>query len=297
MHDIKFTGMFKADGIETVTKGPPDVTTFSSITTAESADGHDTCSGIKCSLRDPFALSFPLMSPVAVFRHSPTEGPGYFSIFLEAHRIPWVLIPLDRGAPVPERADAYAGLCFMGGPMSVNDPFPWIEPVCALIRDAVARDVPVLGHCLGGQLMSKALGGLVTTNPVKEIGWREVQAADDAIAAHWLGEQAGRPATVFEWHGETFSLPAGASRLFANANCANQMFALGPHLGMQCHTEMTPEMITCWCTQWAEEAAAVATLPSVDTPQQMLAGIADRLPTMRHLADQIYGTWIRALQD
>lgn len=74
------------------------------------------------------------------------------------------------------------------------------------------------------------------------------------------------------------------------------MFALGPHLGMQCHVEMTPEMIATWCAQWAEECAAVAHQPSVQTPEQMLAGIADQLPVMRQLADQLYGVWIQGLR-
>ncbi|NHC05188.1 type 1 glutamine amidotransferase [Azonexus fungiphilus] len=236
------------------------------------------------------------MKPVAIFRHSPTEGPGYFAIFLEQHGIPWTLVAIDEGAAVPSSAADYAGLCFMGGPMSVNDPLPWIEPVCALIRDAVARDIPVIGHCLGGQLISKALGGSVSGNPVKEIGWGEALATDDDIARHWLGELAAQPATVFQWHGETFSIPPGASRLFASAYCANQMYALGPHLGMQCHVEMTPEMIATWCEQWADEALAVADLPSAQTPAEMQAGIAAGLPAMRRLSERLYSVWIEGLR-
>ena len=236
------------------------------------------------------------MRPVAIFRHSPTEGPGYFAIFLEQHGIPWELIAIDEGAEVPADASAYAGLCFMGGPMSVNDPLPWIEPVCAVIRDAVAREIPVIGHCLGGQLLSKALGGRVTKNPVKEIGWGEGYGEADGVARRWLGEFAGMAGTVFQWHGETFSLPAGASRLMTNSHCANQMFVLGPHLGMQCHVEMTPEMIAKWCEQWADEAAAVADQASVQTPAAMLEQIEVRLPVMRQLSKQLYSVWIQGLK-
>ena len=235
------------------------------------------------------------MLPVAIFRHSPTEGPGYFAIFLEQHGIPWRLIAIDEGESVPPTTEGYAGLCFMGGPMSVNDPLPWIEPVCALIRDAVAKDVPVIGHCLGGQLISKALGGQVTKNAVKEIGWSEAGGEDSAIAQQWLGTYAGKIGTVFQWHGETFSIPSGATRLFANQHCANQMFVLGPHLGMQCHVEMTPEMIATWCDQWADEAIAVADQPSVQTPETMLQETAERLPVMRQLSEQLYSVWIKGL--
>jgi GMP synthase-like glutamine amidotransferase len=236
------------------------------------------------------------MKPVAIFRHSPTEGPGYFAIFLEQQGIPWTLIAIDEGETVPDNAADYAGLCFMGGPMSVNDPLPWIEPVCALIRDAVARDIPVIGHCLGGQLISKALGGRVTRNPVKEIGWGKALAENNETARLWLGELAGQAGMVFQWHGETFSIPPGAQRLFANGYCANQMYVLGPHLGMQCHVEMTPEMIATWCEQWADEALSVADQPSAQTPEEMQAGIAAQLPAMRQLSNQLYSVWIKGLR-
>jgi len=206
------------------------------------------------------------------------------------------LIALDEGAAVPTSADGYAGLCFMGGPMSVNDPLPWIPQICTLIRDAVAKNIPVIGHCLGGQLISKALGGEITRNPVKEIGWGAVEGADDAIARDWLGEFSGKPSTVFQWHGETFSIPAGATRLFANTYCGNQMFVLGPHLGMQCHVEMTPEMIATWCEQWADEALAVVDHASVQTPEIMQAEITEHLPVMRQLSEQLYSVWIKGLQ-
>jgi GMP synthase-like glutamine amidotransferase len=235
------------------------------------------------------------MKPVAIFRHSPTEGPGYFAIFLEQQGIPWKLIAIDEGAAVPTTVDDFSGICFMGGPMSVNYPLPWIEPVCALIRAAVAKDVPVIGHCLGGQLMSKALGGQITRNPVKEIGWSGAHGEDNTIAHHWLGDFAGKSGTVFQWHGETFSIPTGATRLLANGHCANQMFAIGPHLGMQCHVEMTPEMIARWCEQWGDEAIAVADLPSAQTPEAMLAEISAKLPVMRQLSEQLYSAWIKGL--
>lgn len=236
------------------------------------------------------------MQPVAIFRHAPIEGPGYFAIFLEQQGIPWQLIAVDAGEAIPESVDGYSGLCFMGGPMSVNDPLPWIDSSCTLIRAAVAKNIPVIGHCLGGQLMSKALGGTITRNPVKEIGWSEVAAEESAITQHWLREFAGKAQAVFQWHGETFSIPPGATRLLANRSCANQMFALGPHLGMQCHVEMTAEMIVTWSTQWADEVRAAANYSSVQTPEQMRQQITQRLPEMRQLSEQLYSVWIKGLQ-
>ncbi|MHB1236645.1 MAG: type 1 glutamine amidotransferase, partial [Gallionella sp.] len=127
------------------------------------------------------------MKPVAIFRHTATEGPGYLAEFLDERNIPWQLIAIDAGDAVPRNVSAYSGLVFMGGPMSVNDDLPWIAKVGELIRDAVAKDVPLLGHCLGGQLISRALGGVVSRNPVKEIGWGEVRVSDNNIARGWFG--------------------------------------------------------------------------------------------------------------
>jgi GMP synthase-like glutamine amidotransferase len=236
------------------------------------------------------------MKPVAIFRHAPTEGPGYFATFLEAHGIPWQLIAIDIGDEVPASPAAFSGLCFMGGPMSVNDPLPWIADVCSLISQAVTAGVPVIGHCLGGQLLAKALGGTVTRNAVKEIGWGETLVDGGEDATNWLGGFSGK-ATVFHWHGETFSIPAGASRLMRSEWCANQMFALGPHLAMQCHVEMTAEMIATWCQAWEDEIANLQTLPPcIQTPQQMQEETGYRLPAMRELAGRLYTTWVRGLK-
>jgi GMP synthase-like glutamine amidotransferase len=229
------------------------------------------------------------MKPVAIFRHSPGEGPGYFATFLDAHSIAWQLICIDEGAPVPASVGDFAGLCFMGGPMSVNDPLPWIPAALALIRSSVAAGIPVIGHCLGGQLMAKALGGIVGRNPVKEIGWGEVTTTGSAAA--WL--DGIKNFEAFHWHGETFSLPSGAERILQSGFCANQAFVLGPHLALQCHVEMTEAMIRLWNRQWAAESAVASA--SVQTPEQMYERMSERLAAMRVAADRLYMRWMAAL--
>lgn len=239
------------------------------------------------------------MKPIAIFRHSENEGPGYFATFLEQHSIPWQLIAIDQNQDVPPDAKDYAGICLMGGPMSVNDPLPWIAPLCALIRDAVQRETPVIGHCLGAQLLSRALGGAITRSPAKEIGWGSARAERNDSARRWLGDWLATGdgvAQVFQWHGETFSLPDGAQRILTNDYCTNQAFVLGPHLAMQCHVEVDAEMIKLWCAAWADEVAGfTAPPPSVQTPAVMLAAASARLPAMRQLADQLYSTWLRGI--
>lgn len=231
------------------------------------------------------------MKPVAIFRHSPGEGPGYFATFLDAHSVPWRLVKVDENEAIPASARDFSGLCFMGGPMSVNDDLPWLPPIFDLIRQSVAHDIPVIGHCLGGQLMSKALGGAVSRNPVKELGWGTVEAAD-AIAREWLGDLARFDA--FHWHGETFSIPAGATRILKSAWCENQAFVLGPHLGMQCHVEMTEAMIRLWNRAWADENATPG--PSVQRPEEMYQRMEERIAAMRVAADRLYTRWISGLR-
>ena len=121
------------------------------------------------------------MKPVVICRYAPHEGPGYFATYLTRHEIPWQLAKLDEGDSLPD-IGAIAGLAMMGGPMSVNDDLPWIAPMLDSIRAAIEAQVPVIGHCLGGQLLAKALGGRVTRNPVKEIGWGCVDVLGTQVA-------------------------------------------------------------------------------------------------------------------
>ena len=233
------------------------------------------------------------MKPVAILRHSATEGPGYCARYLDAHRIPWRLLKVDAGDAVPGDPDSWSGLVFMGGPMSVNDDLPWIGQELALIRQAVEQGVPTLGHCLGGQLMAKALGGSVSRNPVKEIGWGTVSVPEAALAQRWFG--GIREFLAFHWHGETFSIPPGATRVLENANCANQGFALGKHLGMQCHVEMTEELVKAWLESGADEMRASAASPAVHKPEEIERDLRNRLEALNEVANRIYDRWTAGL--
>lgn len=177
--------------------------------------------------------------------------------------------------------------------MSVNDDLPWIAPMLRLIRDAVDADVPVLGHCLGGQLMSRALGGVVSRNTVKEIGWGEVAVLESSAARRWFGE-ASKSFTSFHWHGETFTIPPGAERVLSNANCENQAFALGKHLAMQCHIEMISEMIEVWCRTGAAEISRSKS-PAVQSVAAIKTDLDARLEALHRIADQVYAHWIEGL--
>ncbi len=230
------------------------------------------------------------MKPVAIFRHARTEGAGFLSDYFDESGIAWQLFRLDEKESVPGSASAFSGLVFMGGPMSVNDDLPWIPLVLDLIRDAVAKDIPVLGHCLGGQLMAKAMGAKVGRNEVKEIGWGRVDVIDQQDI--WFGGMDSF--TAFHWHGETFDIPEGAIKLLSSRWCGNQAFSVGPHLALQCHVEMNGEMVRQWCE--TGEAEILEHLgQSVQSAGEMQEALEDRIEELNGIARKIYGAWVSNL--
>ncbi len=229
------------------------------------------------------------MKPVYIFRHIACEGPGYLGEVLDRREIPYQVIHVDQGAPIPEAPlDTYA-LVFMGGPMSVNDPLPWVEEELVLIKRAFDEGIPLLGHCLGGQLISRALGAVVTANAVKEIGWFPVERVSSPEADRLL---AGIPERfdAYHWHGETFSLPDGAVPLLRSEHCDRQAWAMGGTLAFQCHIEMTGSMVREWAAEYAHELDTAA--PSVQSAVQMQEGLSERVQDLQAVADRFYRLWL-----
>jgi len=234
------------------------------------------------------------MKPVLIFRFLAHEGPGYLGNFLDEKNIPWQLIKIDEGEPVPSSILAYSGMVLMGGPMSVNDDLPWIPPLLALIRQAHENDIPLLGHCLGGQLMSKALGALVSKSSVKEIGWGEVTVSNNEAAKHWFGSI--ETFNAFHWHGETFSLPAAAIHLLASPHCQNQAWGIGKHLAFQTHIEMTPEMVIKWREEGSSELVKSVNSPAVQQANHMQQELPLHCFFLNKVAKQVYSQWIQGLR-
>jgi GMP synthase-like glutamine amidotransferase len=239
--------------------------------------------------------------PVAVLQHHGDVGPGHFEDWLREHRIDYRLVRIDLGEPVPPAASDYAGICSLGGPMSVNDPLPWIGEELQLLRGAVGAGVPVIGHCLGGQLLACALGAKVERNPVKEIGWSRVVITEPRLAREWLG---ATPAEIemFQWHGDTFALPARATNFLASRWCGNQAFVLEhtgvAHIGVQFHCEATPAIVRLWSGDdtWYDEVQAERAAtggPAVQDADAMRDDLEARCAAMHVLAGRIYARWWR----
>jgi GMP synthase-like glutamine amidotransferase len=241
------------------------------------------------------------MKPIAILQHEAGVTAGHFAQWLQSRGLASQLIEIDRGARVPAAAIDYAGLCSLGGNMSVNDALPWIDDELALLRDAVARGVPVIGHCLGGQLLARALGAPVRRHALKEMGWLPVLVDDPVLAQEWFGVTNG-PLELFHWHGDAFELPPGARRILSSPLTANQAYVIERegigHIGMQFHIEMTPELVRSWAQDPAAEAEVAEERartggPGVQSPTEMLRNVESRSAAMQPLAWHLYDRWAR----
>ncbi|MHB1531257.1 type 1 glutamine amidotransferase [Acidithiobacillus sp.] len=237
------------------------------------------------------------MSDILVLQHHPEEGLGFLQeIFLESGHRP-VIHRLDLGAIVPENSKGYAGLVIMGGPMSVNDHdrHPWLVEEMRLIREAVEAGMPTLGHCLGAQLIAKAMGGQVFANPAgAEIGWFPVEKTTAAHSSRWL---QGLPESfpIFHWHGETFSLPGGGTPLLSSALCAHQAFAIGQHcLALQGHPEVTASVVRAWTEAMADDLQKPGA--GVQSAAQITRDLAQKCAALAAVSRILYAPWVELLR-
>jgi len=176
-----------------------------------------------------------------IFQHVPFEGPGTISTWLGQKQATITSTRFFEGE-IPPPLKGVDLLIIMGGPMSVNDTlqFPWLRMEKESIRRVVDADIPVLGICLGAQLIASALGAIIRQSPIKEIGWFPI-SGKSCDGCFLFPETL----SVFHWHGETFDLPPDAQLLASTAECTNQAFQLADKkvVGIQFHLETTPESL------------------------------------------------------
>jgi GMP synthase-like glutamine amidotransferase len=240
------------------------------------------------------------MKPVAVIQHSAFAEPGYVAAYFGERGIPWTHYRVDLGDLLPRSASGYSGLCLLGGSMSVNDPLPWIAEEMALVREADRLDIPVIGHCFGSQLLAKTFGAAVRRNAVKEIGWGWITAPSSDTAREWLGT-GGRELRSFQWHGDTFEIPAGAELILSGRYCANQGYVIrGLHMGMQSHLEMTPELVRKCAAKGEKEIAdeiARNGAGATQTVDEMLTDLDNRTAEINATMRNIYDRWSAGLKE
>lgn len=235
------------------------------------------------------------MKPILIVQNLSTDGPGYLATWLQRQGRPFDLRNAQAGDALPDDLRDHAALALLGGEMSANDPLPWLRRSEDLVRQAMRDGQPVIGHCLGGQLMARALGARVVASPAPEIGWQTIDMTDSAAARDWFGDL--RQARVFQWHYESFELPPGAQLLASSVACPRQVFAIGPHLGMQFHIEVDAHKIEIWSHE--DNALWKADLqrgePAVQDGPTQRAQAASCLPAHQALADRLYARWLSAV--
>lgn len=177
--------------------------------------------------------------------HAPYDDPGYITSWIKTRKIPYREVNLWKNDTFPE-PDSVRLLVIMGGLMNIYQDilYPWLTDEKDYITEIIRRRIPVLGICLGGQLMCHCLGGEVTTLPRPEYGWCEITRSNLSEEYSNLSELLPERLTVFQWHQDTFSIPLGATPLYSSGMCKNQGFILDDlFIGLQFHPEMEKEPI------------------------------------------------------
>ncbi len=230
--------------------------------------------------------------PVLILQNLTPDGPGYLGTWLTEQGIAFDVFDTEAGDAYPWSIAGYRALAIMGGEMSANDDLPSLRQAERLILQAMDADIPVIGHCLGGQLMARALGAKVVASPEPEIGWQTLHVADAPAARIWFGEPGER--TVFHWHGEGFELPAGAELLASNSACPQQAFAIGRHLAMQFHVELDARKLAAWSASIDPNYRRLqAERPAtVQANAAMREQAVEALPAQQRLATRLYARWL-----
>ncbi|HWP84832.1 MAG TPA: gamma-glutamyl-gamma-aminobutyrate hydrolase family protein [Terriglobia bacterium] len=228
--------------------------------------------------------------PWLVIRHVEHEHIGTLAAALESAGQAFRYLDVFRGAAVPDNPARWSGLIVMGGPMGVYeaDRYPFLAAEMRLIRQAAEQSLPVLGICLGSQLIAGALGARVYPGPHKEIGWYPVHVT---APAEDIAQEIPASFLAFHWHGDTFDLPPGAVRLFRSPLYENQGFRWGDSVyGLQFHFEVNAAMIS----QWLEDPgcrAEIAAVPGLD-PGALWRDTERYAPALERLSFRVFSKFL-----
>jgi GMP synthase (glutamine-hydrolysing) len=232
------------------------------------------------------------MSPtLLVLQHIACEPPAAFEDELRSRGFELVRVELDAGEEIPARDD-FAGIVVMGGPMGAYDDerHPWLAGEKLYLREAVGRDVPVWGVCLGAQLLAASLGARVYPGDRPEVGLLPVELTEAAASDPVFGDAPPSIPTL-QWHGDTFDLPEGATLLASSPAYPNQAFRLSRSYGLQFHVEVTPEL----AAQWGEVPAYADSLEAILGPgalERLVGEVSAHAGSTLPLARRLFGRWL-----
>jgi GMP synthase (glutamine-hydrolysing) len=234
------------------------------------------------------------MAKIYILQHHPVEDLANIADALEGTALAWQYVRVDKGQSVPASMKGAGGLIVMGGPMGVyqTDRYPWLRDEMRLIEDAMKSNLPVLGVCLGAQILAATLGAKVERNPNgKEIGWHPIRLSDSAKDDRLM---RGLPATMtpFHWHGDIFELPPGAASLASSDKTPCQAFRHGDKIyGLQFHFEVTGEGVAAMADAFAKDLAR-ENIPA----DRMIAQAAEYLPPLEKISETVFTRWASPIQ-
>jgi len=230
-----------------------------------------------------------------ILQNAKGEDHGYFADILDDRGWAQRLIKLYSGDSIPINWPEYDLIMFMGGPMNVyeEESFPYLADENELIKEALKRRIPLLGFCLGVQLLAKASGAKVIKGHKKEIGWFKVQLTEAGIRDTILCSFP-KSFQVFQWHGDTFELPKNTVRLSSSPDYINQAIRIDNFsYGFQFHFEITDEMIT----EWLEEGKAeVDSLGDPSLPEKIMIETKNNFSAMRTLGELFFMKYLAMIQ-
>ncbi len=197
------------------------------------------------------------MKPVFVIQNCKIESPGTIGLYLQDRRIPFSVVRSFADDRLPSPED-FSVLIVLGTPKSVTEyrQYPYLVELFTLMTRTIRRGQPILGICFGAQLLAHTLGARVEPNKVKEIGAMTVTLTDEG-ASDPLFAGFDRDVPVFQWHGDTFRIPFGATHLAKSDDCKNQAFRKDNMVGLQFHLEADPDEVPLWCDAYAGELTEV----------------------------------------
>ena len=226
------------------------------------------------------------MSDVLLVQNTRIEGSGYLGELLTEDGFDLQSVHAKHES-LPEKQ--YSLVVVLGAPESANDNLPYLQEEQKLIKQCVEKNTPVLGICLGSQLIAKTFGGKVYPGPKKEIGFYNDLIPQDNSS---LFSGFENPFTVFHWHGDTFDLPEGAVRLASSENYQNQAFQFKSAVGLQFHLEVNEEMVNLWLDKTEEKLQSI---PYID-PQKIRSDIDENISIVKTNMRNFYNNFKSSFQ-
>ena len=230
---------------------------------------------------------------ILVFQHVPYEPLGTLDPLLKEAGFRIRYVNFGRNPEHRPMLDGYAALIVLGGPMNSDqiDSYPNLRTEVEIIREAVDRDMSVLGICLGAQLLAKALGGAVARNPTREIGWYDVDLTDEGATDPVLSTFAPRQ-QVFQWHEDGIQLPDGCVHLASSPASQVQAFRHGEHAyGFQFHLEVDSSLVDRWLTVPDNQAVLEDEKGNID-PQAIRAQTGESIDALQSLSRRTFMRWV-----